>query len=65
MVVANFTGAGRLDPDADSQDMVPCSGMRGPLAPRRGCILRGEQDVAPRRVRGVSRAQSRGFNRPP
>ena len=62
---ANLTGAGRLDPDADRQDMVPSIGIRGPLAPRRGCIPRGEQDVVPCRVRGVSRAQSRGFNRPP
>ena len=62
---ANLTAAERLYPDADSQDFVPCSGMRGPQAPRRGCILRGEQDMVPRRVRGVSRTQSRGFNRPP
>ncbi len=64
-LAANLTGAGRLYPDADSQDFVPCSGIRGPHVPRRGCILRGEQDVVPCRFRGVSRAQSRGFNRPP
>jgi len=50
---ANLNGAGRFYPDADNQDMVPFSGIRGPQAPRRGRGFLPSQGLVPRAVAGI------------